>query len=59
VRLVDKPGAAVCRIRKIELDEARDIALSDSHAPFIYVNVNNSDAKEAGSMSAIHRGGER
>ena len=32
----------MCREGKIELDEARGIALCDDHALFIYVNVKDS-----------------
>jgi Zn-dependent peptidase ImmA (M78 family) len=44
VGMVEHLGACVCREGRIELDEARGIALSDSHAPFVYVNVNDSYA---------------
>jgi Zn-dependent peptidase ImmA (M78 family) len=44
VGLVEELGVCVCREGKVELDEARGIALADSHSPFIYVNVNDSYA---------------
>lgn len=44
VGLIEGYGVCVCREGKIELEEARGIALSDRHAPFIYVNVKDSYA---------------
>jgi Zn-dependent peptidase ImmA (M78 family) len=42
VNLVEAIGVFVCREGKIELQEARGIALADPYAPFIYVNVKDS-----------------
>ena len=42
VNLVEEIGVCVCREGKIELQEARGIALADPYAPFIYVNVKDS-----------------
>ena len=44
VGLVEGFGVCVCREGKIELEEARGIALADKYAPFIYVNVKDSYA---------------
>ena len=37
-------GVCVCREGKIDLDEARGIALADEYAPFIYINATDSYA---------------
>lgn len=41
---IEAIGVCVCREGKIEIEEARGIALADPYAPFIYVNSNDSYA---------------